>query len=267
MKIIDCFTFYNELDLLMYRLSILYEFVDYFILVESTHTHAGHVKELYFNNNKNLYEKYLDKIIHIVVNDFKYLHPTIKYQKNEQWKNEKYQRNKIEDGFLKIKDLSDQDVIVLCDLDEIPDPKLYKNIKEGHIKINDISLIEMDLYYYNLNCLHHTKWYHPKIFTYKNYKKSGLSLSKIRGTHFSSCLRKSGWHLSYFGNNEFISNKLKQFSHQEFNSDKYTNLDSINKKINNCENLFDNKILNHVKIKDNKYLPPINEHILKFIDE
>ncbi len=39
MKIIDCFTFYNEIDLLIYRLNILNDIVDYFIIVESTHTY------------------------------------------------------------------------------------------------------------------------------------------------------------------------------------------------------------------------------------
>ena len=41
MKIIDSFIFYNELDLLEYRLSILNEYVDYFILVESSYTFTG----------------------------------------------------------------------------------------------------------------------------------------------------------------------------------------------------------------------------------
>jgi len=41
MKIIDCFTFYNEIDLLYYRLSILYEHVDYFIIVEANQTFSG----------------------------------------------------------------------------------------------------------------------------------------------------------------------------------------------------------------------------------
>ena len=44
MKIIDSFIFYNELDLLYYRLSILDEYVDYFILVESKYTFSGDIK-------------------------------------------------------------------------------------------------------------------------------------------------------------------------------------------------------------------------------
>ena len=50
MKIIDCFTFYNELDLLNYRLNILNNVVDYFIIVESTHTHVGKEKNLIYTN-------------------------------------------------------------------------------------------------------------------------------------------------------------------------------------------------------------------------
>ena len=57
MKIIDCFTFYNEIELLNYRLNILNEFVDFFVLVESTHTHVGKPKDLYFEKNK---EKFHD---------------------------------------------------------------------------------------------------------------------------------------------------------------------------------------------------------------
>ena len=58
MKIIDCFTFYNELELLIYRLNILNNVVDHFIIVESTHTHAGHTKPLYFNDNLHLFDKF-----------------------------------------------------------------------------------------------------------------------------------------------------------------------------------------------------------------
>lgn len=48
-KIIDCFIFYNELELLKYRLDILYDIVDYFIIVESKYTHTGKEKKIIFN--------------------------------------------------------------------------------------------------------------------------------------------------------------------------------------------------------------------------
>ena len=51
-KVIDCFIFYNELELLTYRLNLLYAIVDFFVIVESTHTHTGKEKPLFFNENK-----------------------------------------------------------------------------------------------------------------------------------------------------------------------------------------------------------------------
>ena len=118
LKIVDCFTFYNELELLEYRLNLLYNIVDYFILVEATLTHVGKPKELYYNKNKKLFEKWNDKIIHIIVDDFPFNEQTIDCLKNDQWKNEKFQRNCITRGLKKI----NTDFLILSDVDEIPDP-------------------------------------------------------------------------------------------------------------------------------------------------
>jgi beta-1,4-mannosyl-glycoprotein beta-1,4-N-acetylglucosaminyltransferase len=48
MQIIDCFIFYNELELLTYRLNLLNNIVDYFVIVESTHTFTGKEKKTIF---------------------------------------------------------------------------------------------------------------------------------------------------------------------------------------------------------------------------
>ena len=45
MKVIDCFTFFNELNMLELRLEELHKTVDLFVLVEATKTHAGKQKE------------------------------------------------------------------------------------------------------------------------------------------------------------------------------------------------------------------------------
>ena len=70
MKIYDCFTFFNELEILDLRLKELNNHVDYFVLVEATLTHTGKSKDLIFEKNKNKFSEYLDKIIHIKVDDF-----------------------------------------------------------------------------------------------------------------------------------------------------------------------------------------------------
>lgn len=66
----DCFTFFNELDLLEIRLNTLDSVVDRFVLVEANKTFSNMEKPLYFKENEGRFEKFKDKIIHIVVEDF-----------------------------------------------------------------------------------------------------------------------------------------------------------------------------------------------------
>ncbi len=47
-KVYDCFTFYNEFELLELRLRALWDVVDYFVLVEADRTHTNKPKPFYF---------------------------------------------------------------------------------------------------------------------------------------------------------------------------------------------------------------------------
>ena len=141
MKVIDCFIFYNELDMLEFRLNELNDVVDYFVLVECIKTHSNKDKELYFENNKNRFSKFLDKIIHIIVKD------NIP-QTSRAWDREEYQRYCIHEGINKL-NLNSDDIIIIADLDEIPDAKTVLNIKNNN-GLDGIYYLEMDLYYYNL---------------------------------------------------------------------------------------------------------------------
>jgi beta-1,4-mannosyl-glycoprotein beta-1,4-N-acetylglucosaminyltransferase len=255
MKIIDCFIFYNEIDMLLYRLDSLFNFVDYFVIVESNYTHSGKQKELYYNNNKNLFESFSSKIIHIILDDFPYKFPNIDYSKNQQWDNEHYQRNSIKNGIDKLV-LTDEDIIIVSDLDEITDCNLLYKIKDKNFIIDNIYSLEQDLYYYNLNCKMLLKWYCSKILSYKKYKELNLSFQQIRHLN-CQIIKKGGWHLSYFGDKYFIQNKIQHFGHQEYNNDNYTNLDIIDSRIKNQTDLYGrkNEKIEKLSIKDNTYLP------------
>ncbi len=253
-KIIDCFTFYNELDLLLYRLEILYDVVDYFVIVEANHTFAGKNKPLYFKENEELFKKYINKIIRIVIN-LPYLVPNINYEKKEQWKNESQQRNAINLGIKNI-NLQPNDLIIISDLDEIPDPNTLIKLKHSVNNIqNGYSLIQ-DLYYYNLNTKCNIKWDKIKIVTYEYYKTRSPQMIRNTGTHILPILKYGGWHLSYFGDKKFIKNKLENFSHQEFNNNNYANLDYIENKLSNQQSLYNFVTCFKINISDNNYLPP-----------
>lgn len=250
MKIIDAFTFYNELDLLYYRLSILYNIVDYFVLVESTVTHSGKEKPLYYQLNQMRYKKFADKIIYILDTDLKLAeNMTITDFKrtNEIWKNENHQRNSIQKGIELIEtQLSPTDYIIISDLDEIPNPELLQYIKKesnkNEDKLHHAYALSQTFYFYNLTCIQvDTIWDYSKMVqyeTYCNYFKK--TPQKIRMYHFKNSkffkiIQNAGWHLSYFGDVDFIQNKLNSFAHQEFNNDKYNGTEYLKKCIqNNC---------------------------------
>ena len=66
-KVYDCFTFFNEFELLEIRLNELDSVVDKFVLVEASKTHQGKEKPLFYNENKDRFKKFQDKIIHVIV--------------------------------------------------------------------------------------------------------------------------------------------------------------------------------------------------------
>ena len=130
--IIDCFPFFNELDLLDIRLKLLDDIVDKVILVESTRTFTLTKKRLFYNENKNRYSKYKNKITHIIVDDSPALFNKffIHKLKNIFWllKNKKsiflnahdidfYQKNQVSKG---LRNCDENDILILSDLDEIP---------------------------------------------------------------------------------------------------------------------------------------------------
>ena len=200
--IVDGFMFYNEIDMLLYRLESLKEFVDHFIIVESKYTHSGKEKQLFYNENKDLFKDYNSKIIHVMLDETPFVYPNIDYSKSEQWENEHFHRNCISRGIDKLK-LSNEDIIIISDLDEIPDRNVLKNIKNGSVLIDNIYSLNQDLYYYNLNSKVCCSWNAAKILNYKTYISLNLSCQDLRHIN-CAVIDKGGWHLSYFGDKYFI---------------------------------------------------------------
>jgi len=263
MKIIDAFIFYNELDMLEYRLSTLYKVVDYFVLVESTRTHAGKEKPLFYSENKVRYEKYADKIIHVVDNGLleKPIHDYSKKRMDDVWRNENHQRKSIDLGIKKIQ-MNEEDLIMVSDVDEIPDPNMLMEINFSNKKIDYANLCQ-DFYYYNLTYKNTSEdWKFAKIMSYRHYveifernPQCCRDIPSVRN------IRPAGWHLSYFGDSKFIKNKIEHFSHQEFNQEQFTNIENINKCIETGDDLFERSYANCLKIplEENRYLPPNHE--------
>lgn len=260
MKIVDCFTFYNELNMLKFRLEYLYDTVDHFVLVEAIVTHAGNPKPLFFEENKHMFSKYLDKIIHIVVTDMP-KPPILKLLKitntNLNWEREKYQRICISRGIERLQ-LKDDDRILISDLDEIPNRTILKLPYES-----DAYSLKQDLYYYTLNYKATEPWNLAKMVNYKAYKTYN-STQFIRSKLLNlPNIENGGWHFSYFGNIDFIVNKIRNFCHKDwFDSMSY---EDIKNKVLKGEimSAYQHHTLTYIPISENTNLPEGYDNLIQ----
>ena len=127
MKIYDCFTFFNELELLELRLESLYDVVDKFVIVEADKTHANNPKPFNFYEHRNDFKKYFPKIHYIMDTS------VVPYGGVGDWAIENNQRNNIMKG---LEDAEPDDLIMISDVDEIPDPAIIKTIRESFTDVN-----------------------------------------------------------------------------------------------------------------------------------
>ena len=275
-KVVDCFLFYNELDLLKFKLKELNDVVDHFVLIESKYTHSGGKdKELYYEKNKDKFAEYSDKIIHVIHDN----NATLKNGPRDDglpksWSNEKEQRFYGTKGVIQL-NLADDDIIIVSDLDEIVDKNTLKKIKENGLE-EPISCLEQDMYYYNLTNRLNNKWYRSKILSYKKYKEYVDNVTKFntlvrpkyntRGKHIGNypIIKKGGWHFSFFGGVDMIKNKINNYSHTELSHFGKESNEKINEKIKNNKDIFNRKNIKFkiINIKDNDYLPENYEMLI-----
>lgn len=196
--LVDCFMFYNELDVLEARLTLLDDHVDMFVLVEAEVTHIGSKKILYFEQNKERFAKWLPKIRHVLAKDM----PTVQ----DPWSREKHQRNCIKDG---LADVPDDSIVMISDVDEIPDMRRLRYERLPHA----IAAIHMHMFEYSL---HYYFTDEPWIGTVVTTRKILMSFgpNNLRDRRWQLPIYKeAGWHLSSFGDWEHVYKKFSTYAH------------------------------------------------------
>lgn len=219
-KIFDCFKFFNELELLELRLSELYDTVDYFVLVESTKTHTGKEKKLFFDENKVLFQKYLDKIIHVIVKDLP------DYNPNDIWIAENFQRDCIMRGL--IGKAKHGDKILISDIDEIPNTEVIKS----NIDNNNWVVFVQDLYYYYVNCKQNCIWNGTIMANFGTFT-SPQQLRNHSRFNGQGAVPNGGWHYSFMGGPDRIKFKVENIAESSLIIDKIGDIDDIEYKIKN----------------------------------
>jgi beta-1,4-mannosyl-glycoprotein beta-1,4-N-acetylglucosaminyltransferase len=215
---IDTFLFNSELDMLELRLNILDPVMDRFVLVESTLTHSGKEKPLYFAENKERFSPWKDKITHHIVTDMPSPTPN-------RWVPENHQRNAIMTALGKCKA---NDLIFLSDIDEIPDPDPVRKNKCGGYRQT------YSMYY--ANTIHLSEnWVGTVAQYYFHYQQSGMQ--QVRNNRYNyQIVNPGGWHFSYMMTAEQIHNKLRAFAHGEWDNPEIHSL--VEKRMEKLDDLF-----------------------------
>jgi beta-1,4-mannosyl-glycoprotein beta-1,4-N-acetylglucosaminyltransferase len=195
----DCFTIFDQLELLEVRLHELAGVVDRFVIVESPVAHSGIPKPLYFAEARHRFQGFADRICHVLVNLPRDEDPVAR---------ERRQRNAIMFG---LQSCRPDDVILVSDVDEIPRADAVRRSKETP----GIKAFAQTLYYYWLNCRCETVWFGTRMATYRDVMSLGPDgLRCARGIE----VEEGGWHFSYMGGVERIQRKLRSFSVQQLNT-------------------------------------------------
>ena len=242
-KVIDCFLFFQEKEILELRLRYLDALVDYFVIVESSQTFSGKKKEFNYEKIQDNFVKYKNKIIYykldLFISSYDELILYLKEQKdlvsqkilvNMQLHNH-YDKNLLHwviDTFhrecisypLENLYLNNDDIVMLSDIDEIPS---HEFINSYIIRRPNFAFNKQYEFSFYLNLLSNSQWVGTIISTWDKMCKisfTNLRLDSKKNQKFVTNMNLShgGYHFTSYGNIEMIKNKIKNWGHQEFNN-------------------------------------------------
>ena len=282
MKIFDCTTYYDEELIMDIRFNTLNDQVEKFIVVESLFSHSGKKKKLNFNINN--YSKFKDKIVYIVIEK----EPDNLKNNNQLSQSDKRMNSlkRIEQSYdymlNGIKDVGEDDLVILSDNDEIPNLRSDQFLRSK----KNIIIFKQLLFYYKFNLNYENlTWFGSKACKKKKLK----SMSWLRNLKnkeypwwrvdvmFSNFKQRDleivndgGWHFTNIKTPEKLLEKLKNFGHHDEFDESGIDLNFIKSKIENKEVFYDhfldkknpNKWRSNYKLKkvSNSILP---EYVIK----
>ena len=251
--------YFDEDLLLDLRLNTLGNTVTKFVITEATYTHNGTKKKLKFDINN--FKKFKDKIEYIVVDDQPSNISHINSNDNLAKRGEKlilngyardnHQRNRLALG---LKDASADDMIIVSDLDEIPN---LKNVDLRQVK-NKIIQFKQKMFYYKLNLYYPDfNWFGSKACKKKNlitpqwlrnikskkYSKFRIDLifnkKKYNNIYY---VEDGGWHFTCIRTPEELEYKLLNFAHHYEFEESGLKISDIKKLILEKRVMYDHKI-------------------------
>ncbi len=249
--IYDCFTFFNELDILDARLHEMSPVVDRFVLVEATKTHQGKPKPLYYAQNRDRFAAFHHKMLHVVVEFPEDMSRMVSRRcPTVVWARENYQRDQIKRGLTAARA---NDLIIVSDVDEIIAADRLRNAIASRRR-GDLTVFTMPLYGFFINRrVRDTTWiFGPRMIELRRLtspqklrnckfrfdrKARGGALSRLymwvrniprrirtRVVNGINCgignrifeVPDAGWHLSSIGNWDSVRVKARAVAHDDW---------------------------------------------------
>jgi len=247
---------FDEEMLLDLRLNIMDKYVDKFIITEATYMHSGKPKKLIFNINN--FSKFKDKIIYEVVDKqpenletiYENDSNDIKGSKliNNSLKRENYQR---EMANMSLEEAEDNDIVLINDIDEIPNLN-----KVNFNKINNkLIIFKQKIFYYKFNLNYENLIWHGSKACRKKYFKSPQWLRNVRhrkypiwrfDIFFSNkkfndiyYVNDGGWHFTNIKSPDDLEKKFLNFLHHQDFEASGLKLEDIKEKVRNKKILYD----------------------------
>ena len=267
MRIYDCFSYWDEDLLLDVRLNTLDKFVDYFVIVEGNKTWQNNHKKLRFNLDK--FSKFKDKIIYIPVEDMP--------DGDNPYLRENFQRNCILRGLTKA---SDEDLVIISDLDEIPNPNIIKKFN----KKMRYAVFKQKHFYYKFN-LHSTinPYWHGSRVCIKKFLRSPQWLRELKfkkrpfwrvdKLRLNNIIENGGWHFCNLKNAEQLLYKYKNlcetndpYHFKEKIDQKYLQIGEIEKKIISGKDIIGREDIYKAKKLDKSFPNQILQNVEKYKD-
>lgn len=240
--LIDAITFFDEIDMLEFRLRMLWPLVDKFVIVEADRTFSGNLKPYCLDDNWDRFKWAHSKIIYhrmVMAPLGPYILPKKYDPKHLCWQIETKQRNGIVEG---CSEYPDDATIMIGDVDEIPtreavDYAVINGICEEHPVV-----FRQSMFYYNLKFLRKEMW-HGTIIT-DLARLRDMTPQKLRDSRngLPNAIENGGWHMSHFGGADKIRHKIESYSHQENNKEAIKNRDHLKHCIDTGEDLYDRDV-------------------------
>jgi hypothetical protein len=197
MKVFDCFPYWREAWAIELRLRLWellnpgYEYVPVAFVGDRTH------------RGDPLPEPYVDPRVGLV---------RVALPGPGNWEREMQQRDAVRQ--LTLQGIAaPNDLILLCDADEIVNPAVVGQIVERLNSTHPFIKLAMSMYVFGARWMHPSPWRHPGAFYARNMPE--WPSATIRMATAGAAVGAAGWHFTYVDD---LESKLRAFAHEEMDN-------------------------------------------------